>query len=113
MAHIIHAAPRITYDYDDGWSDEDQWGDPIAFKVLAGRMTEEPTSYDDGGTYLARVVGHKRMDKDLQAHALRSHFSGSSCRHEHDCCGCPSTHASVRHVGRGEFSVRIRISYNY
>ena len=25
---------------------------PIAFKVLAGRMTEEPTSYDDGGTYL-------------------------------------------------------------
>lgn len=113
MAHIIHAAPRLTHKYRDGWADEDQWGDPIAFKVLAGRMTEEPSGYDDGGVYLARVVGHKRMDKALQADALASHFSGSSCQHEYDCCGCVSTYASARHVGGGEFSVRIRIGYNY
>lgn len=115
MAYIIHAAPRLTHKYRDGWAHEDQWGDSIQFKVLAGRMTELPgeEEYDEGGVYLARVVGHKRMDKKVQAEALRSHFSGSRCRHEYDCCGCASNYASVRYVGRGEFSVRIRTTYNY
>lgn len=115
MAYIIHAAPRLTHKYRDGWAHEDQWGNPITFKVLAPRMTEAPgeEEYDEGGTHLYRVIGHKRMDKQAQVDALRSYFNGSKCRHEHDCCGCATTYANVRPVGRGQFSVRVRLTFNY
>ena len=113
MAYIITPRPGSP-DYDDGWVREDQWGDSIQFKVLAGRMTE--VAREPATTTAASYPGPRRRPKRMDKGPGRGPAATSRarvCRHEYDCCGCASTFASVRHVGRGEFSVRIRTTYNY
>jgi hypothetical protein len=111
--NTITASPRLTFGYRDGWSHLDSWGDSMKFKVLGGRIIEAGNSYDEGGRVLYHVVGDKRADQATQLDALRSYFSGSSCRHEHDCCGCASTSASIKPIRPGLFTVLVRTSYNY
>lgn len=113
MPYTIYAAPRLTWRYRDGWAHEDQWGNPQRFKVLAPRVTRHAEEYDEVDTVLYRVIGDKRADQKLQAKALNDYFSGSSCRHEYDCCGCVSTYASVRRVKPGIFSVLVSGTRNY
>lgn len=114
MAQHFHAARRWTYHYRDGAAHLDQWGQYLPFKMLgAPRLTEEAQDYDEGDTLLYWVIGNKHADIEEQREALLDHFSGSNCRHEHDCCGCASRYASVRHVGRGRFTVRITVTFNY
>ena len=86
---------RETSTYRDGWAGLDSWAHIGTAKLLQQRMTREPEGYDDGGAYLAKVI------------------APSSCRHEHDCCGCPSTSASVKRTSAREYSVHLRVSYNY
>jgi hypothetical protein len=45
--------------------------------------------------------------------AIEDHYSSYGCHHEYDCCGCASVYADARPTGRGEFSVKARVSYNY
>ena len=39
MAYNLIAAARRSYTYSDGWSHLDEWREPMAFKILAGRIT--------------------------------------------------------------------------
>ena len=41
------------------------------------------------------------------SNAIADTLSGSRCRHEHDCCGCPCTYADVRRVARREYAVSL------
>lgn len=104
---------RVTHRYRDGWAHEDQWRRLGDVKVLPARCVEEPRDYDDGGVYLARAIIPRGMDPHAAKRALADTFSGSSCQHEWDCCGCESRYTSVKRVGRREFVLRTRVTFNY
>lgn len=113
MAEIIHLYKRLTYRYADAYRhlDEDKYiGDA---KLLAGRIVEESNDYDRGPTRVFRVVLKRGVNPVDARKAIHNSFSGSNCRHEWDCCGCPSYSADVRKVSDREFSVRQSVSYNY
>jgi len=105
MAHIIHAAPRLTHKFAPGYADMDDYGTYRAYKVL-GAVT---LRHGDGESYLGtvrhRVIGHKSVRRSEQERALLDAFNVSRCRHEHDCCGCVHTTARVSQVKPGIFSV--------
>ena len=90
----------------DNWVSE-------ALMVIGKRMTREPDGYDDGGAYLAKVIAPRELKGRDLSRAIAATMAGSSCRHEHDCCGCPSTSASVKRTSAREYSVHLRVSYNY
>lgn len=107
MSAILIASARRTYRYRDAWDHLDAWGDPMRFKVLGGRVTRQAEQYDEVDTVVYRVIGTKRGNQAEQAQALRDTMGGSRCRHDYDCCGCITTHASVRRLRPGVFFVRL------
>ena len=109
----FNSSVRTTFKYIDAHRHLDEWAETYTFKALAHRRTEEPTGSDSGGSVVIRVVGDKGRDQARQAQALESCFGGSSCTHEHDCCGCPTSYADVTRVKRGIFSVHVTTTYNY
>jgi hypothetical protein len=113
MAHHFTAETRLTHGYISGYSHLDAWGERFEFKALASKQVREPDGYDNGGQHRLRVIGSKTKSQTKQVQALRDHYEYSGCHHEHDCCGCASTYASVTPVKRGIFSVLLTVSYNY
>lgn len=107
MSTQLIASARRTYKYRDGWSHMDEWGKPLKFKILGGRITRLAEQYDEVDTYVFRAIGDKRGDQAEQAQALRDTYSGSGCRHDYDCCGCVTRYATVRRLRPGVFFVRL------
>ena len=104
---------RETSTYRDGWAGLDSWAHIGTAKLLQQRMTREPDGHDDGGAYLAKVIAPSNLKGRDLSRAIAATMGGSSCRHEHDCCGCPSTSASVKRTSAREYSVHLRVSFNY
>jgi len=105
---------RVTHKYADGWRhlDDDQFVGTV--KVLGVTSATEGGDYDDGGTASFRVVAPSALrGADLSRAIADTLGGGSNCRHEHDCCGCASTYATVRRVSNREYAVRLRTSFNY
>ena len=104
---------RETHTYTSGWDHLDSWNELGTAKMLKARMTREPEGHDDGGAYLAKVIAPSHLKGRDLSRAIAQSVGGSSCRHEHDCCGCPSTSASVKRTSAREYSVHLRVSFNY
>lgn len=104
---------RDSHTYTDGWADLDEWTHLGTAKMLQPRMTEAPNGYDEGGQYLAKVIAPRQLKSLDISHAIADTIEGSSCRHDHDCCGCPTTHASVKRTSAREYSVFFRVFFNY
>ena len=104
---------RESHTYAPGWSHLDSWAHIGTAKLLQQRMTREPEGYDDGGAYLAKVIAPRELKGRDLSRAIAATMAGSSCRHEHDCCGCPSTSAIVKRTSAREYSVHLRVNFNY
>jgi hypothetical protein len=125
MPQFARCTTRITRGYRDGWSNLDTWGQPtFKVKVLAGNGKRYREDRDGGYSYFNRVVAmndsselhHKDFAKLTDAEIERAIYdtiSGSSCRHEHDCCGCASSSITLTKVRKHEWKMETRISYNY
>lgn len=104
---------RVSYRYRDGWAHEDEWRSLGDAKVLPARCVREADDFDDGGTYLRHAIIPRGMDPEAAKRALADTFSGSSCQHEWDCCGCASYRSDVRRIGRRQFVIVTNVSFNY
>lgn len=117
----IDLEARTTHRYRDGWSYLDNFDYVGTALVTPFRdVTPEPSEGicpdpSEGPVHVARARIPAGQDRELSIKAIRDHYRGSSCRCEHDCCGCASHWANVRPVhGRPrEFSIRISTTYNY
>jgi hypothetical protein len=112
MTHL-ELYQRDSNTYADGWAHLDEWQHLGTVKLLAMRQTREPEGHDDGGRYLARVIAPRALKGRDLGRAIESSLGGSSCRHEHDCCGCPTTYARAKRITSREYSVSLSVSYNY
>jgi hypothetical protein len=117
MATKHQVSVRLTHQFADGWAHEDEWRRVATFTVLPARLVEKPRANDEAGTYIVHVISPRpitsKREMDRIRAALADTFSGSSCRHEHDCCGCKSTWARVVHNDRRRFVLRLRITRNF
>jgi hypothetical protein len=112
MQKII-ISERESYTYAAGWNHLDSWKELGTAKMLQARMTREPNGHDDGGAYLAKVIAPSNLKGRDLSQAIAQSIGGSSCKHEHDCCGCASTSARVKRTSAREYSVYLRVTYNY
>jgi hypothetical protein len=110
MTQQIHLYERLSHKYRDGWRDLDDEQYVGTAKVLAYRRVSDEGI--DGNTYATRVVAPSALRGVDLSNAIADTLSGSRCRHEHDCCGCPSTYADVRRVSRREYAVSLHTTYN-
>lgn len=111
----INLYERLTHKYRDGWSGEDDHKYIGEAKVLRYTPVRTRTSDDFEGskiTHTLVVAPAALRDTDLR-NSIADTMGGSSCRHEHDCCGCPSTYVDVRRISRREYSVKLTTFYNY
>jgi hypothetical protein len=113
MAYELHLYERLTHKYNPGWSHLDRHEYAGTVKVLGGRTTYLAADYDEGDTWLYRVVAPRTLKGTDLTQALRDSMGGSSCQHEYDCCGCASRHASVKRINPRAYSVRVSTTYNY
>ena len=104
---------RITHTYADGWADLDEWQHLGTAKMLRWNATAEPLGFDDAGTFTTKVIGPRQLRAVDLGRAIAATLGGSSCTHEHDCCGCPTTHASVKRTSAREYFVHLHITRNY
>ena len=104
---------RNSHTYADGWSHLDDWQHIGTAKQLTPRQTTPPDGHDDGGRYLAKVIAPRQLKARDLTRAIENSMGGSGCRHEHDCCGCPTTYARAKRTSSREYSVFISVSYNY
>ena len=103
----------VTRQYRPGWRYLDQQRYVGTVKVLAGRVVREPREdYDEGRTYMNRVVAPSKLRNTDLTRAIIDTLSGSSCQHEHDCCGCAFYHVDVKRIGRRDYVVTTSVSYN-
>ena len=109
----VHAYKRTSYTYADGWRHLDNDVFVGAVKMTPARQTEEPKDHDDGGAYVQYARAPSGLNLQQLMQGLRDTMSGSNCRHEHDCCGCASSHVSVSHLGSRRLLIRTRVSFNY
>lgn len=111
--HTIHAYKRLTHTYQPGWShlDKDMFVGQV--KVTPPRLTRLPNGYDDGGAYVqyGRAPTNANMQDLIQG--LKDSMAGTSCQHEHDCCGCASYRVSIKHTGSRRLLIRTNVTYNY
>jgi hypothetical protein len=104
---------RMTHTYADGWADLDDWQHLGTAKMLRWNATAEPLGFDDAGTFTTKVIGPRELRAVDLSRAIAATLGGSSCTHEHDCCGCPTTHASVKRTSAREYFVHLHITRNY
>lgn len=110
---------RKTFKYRDGYAYLDEYEFVGRVEIISCEMHAEYIGSDEvsTSTYVMRVIV-KNSDriKDF-SEALYDHFSGSSCTHEHDCCGCWSYRVrKVKHIKLGVvslFKVVVGGSRNY
>jgi hypothetical protein len=110
MPYAIHLYERLSHKYRDGWRELDDEQYVGTAKVLAYRLVNDDGI--DGNTHATRVIASSALRSVDLSNAIADTLGGSRCRHEHDCCGCPSTYANVRRVSRREYSVTLHTTYN-
>jgi hypothetical protein len=113
MAYSLHVYNRLTHKYNPGWASLDRHEYAGTVKVLGGRITRQGEDYDEGDTWVHRVIAPAKLKAADLSDALRDTMGGSNCQHEYDCCGCALRHASVKRINRRTYSVRISVTYNY
>lgn len=114
MQHVF-AQRRLTHKYSPGWAYLDKHGPGTSLRLTPWRRTEPAQEYDDNGAFVAftRIpAGLSRAQREELKDALRDTLGGSSCQHEHDCCGCAIRTVYVTSKGR-RFRVEMRVYYNY
>lgn len=106
----LHLYERLTHKYRAGWSDLDDDQFVGTVKMLRPRLVRDEGI--DGYTQVARVVAPSKLASANLARAIMDTLSVSRCRHEHDCCGCPSTLAIAKRVSRREYAVELHTTFN-
>ena len=103
---------RLTYRYNSGYSylDEHEYlGSAVAVAATSHKGNDEYWR----NTLLVKVSDCDGVEPDDMETALMDTFSGSRCRHEHDCCGCVNTSVSrVRELKDGHYALRMSYSRN-
>jgi hypothetical protein len=112
MAHTQPLFTRLTHQYRDGWSYLDTEEFTASVKLLGATRRTPSNSYEGGGTCNYRVVAPSALKGTDLTRAISHSFGGSSCQHEHDCCGCATVSIDVLRVSRREYVVRSSISFN-
>ena len=110
MSYAIHLYERLSHQYRDGWRHLDEERYVGTAKMLAYRLVSDDGI--DGNTHATRVIAPSALRSVDLSNVIADTLSGGSCRHEHDCCGCPSTYANVRRVSRREYAVSLHTIYN-
>lgn len=101
---------RLTHQYRDGWRDLDEDKFIGTAKVLRyQRLADDGI---DGKSFKTLVFAPSALRGTDLSNAIADTLGGSNCRHEHDCCGCPSTYVDVRRISRREYSVQLHTYYN-
>lgn len=119
MAMKLELARRATRYFDDGegWSSVEDLERICQAKILpARRLSRTPSDVFDVRRTLRTVelpAGlATRAEQRAAKQAIVDTLSGSTCQHDHDCCGCWSHHARIlRRRGRS-LSVLITSSCN-
>lgn len=104
---------RKTHRYVDEYRHMDRHEFIGRVKLTPARMVRAPEGFDDGGTYVRYCRLPRDMDKAQVKQALTDTFSHWGCSHEHDCCGCSLTRASVKPINGRTLKLTIDVSYNY
>lgn len=104
---------RLSHKYRDGWSGEDSHRCLGEMRLTPRRLVKAQQDVDGGAVYVRTATLPKGLDAKTVMQALRDTLGGSSCRHEHDCCGCASTHVHARRTGRHRYSVVTTVHFNY
>ncbi len=104
---------RLTRLYVDGWRYLDEHRYLGTVKLLAGKTVDKGNGYDRGPTFVNQVYAPAHLSSQNLTAAIADTLGGSRCRHEHDCCGCPSTLAIVRRRSRRTYVVRCTVYYNF
>ncbi len=105
---LCNLSVRLTHRYVMGASDMDEWQDIGAYSFLSRRLIKEAAEYDELDTWAYTVRVDSKASPEQIEQALRSSLSGGGCTHAHDCCGCPTWHASdIKHIKRREWSVTV------
>jgi len=88
----FRAEERISHQYNDGWKSLDNY-EPMDFdvKVVYGK---EKFNDDDSRTTPLTVFTSMPVTYKQISQAMANEIN-SSCRCEHDCCGCFSTYVRV------------------
>ena len=85
---------RLSHGYRDGWSYLDRWevvGTAERVTSYTGGEVaggEEDHCWRPGSVLRLNVKRENGVTDRAIADAIRSTFSGSSCQHDYDCCGC-------------------------
>ena len=81
---------RATYQYRDGYSYLDEYEDAARLELIACEMTRDYDGCDETShqTYVYRLISVEDGYGDGVEGLFYNHLGGSSCTHEHDCCGC-------------------------
>ena len=106
---------RETRHYNTGYRHLDKWLTIGTFNVLASTTVDDDDDLCEGRTttMLVCVEVEPAYDEKQVERALSEEFSGSSCQHEYDCCGCRSFHATAEHLSKGHYKVVVSSSRNY
>lgn len=103
---------RLTYNFADGWSAFDDVASLGTLTLTPPRLIKAGNGHDQGGTYVQHATLPKGVPRMIAKAALADTMGGTSCRHEHDCCGCEIRSIQSLKVGNRRFLVRTRITYN-
>lgn len=109
----FNVSERLTHKYVGSWQHRDNWKFLATVQATPPRLVREPDEreFSDGGAYLLHVRAPSGAP-DLRQ-GLRDTFTKHGCSHQHDCCGCRSTRASVRKVSARDYIVVQSVSFNY
>ena len=101
---------KLSRKYRLGWDylDESEYVGTV--KALAPRKLSDHGI--DGHTAITRVIAPAALRGTDLSVAIEDTMTVSGCRHEHDCCGCATTHAYAKRVSPREYSVYLSTYYN-
>jgi|JI8StandDraft_2_1071088.scaffolds.fasta_scaffold48915_4 hypothetical protein len=116
MPHPLNLRRRLTHRFNDGWRDLDTWVDLGSVRALGPRVVHPGNGHDQlATTHQTFVLPKRTTGPQLRrlATALEDTLSGTSCRHEYDCCGCTLHFARVVAKTPRRLTVRVTATRNY
>jgi hypothetical protein len=114
MPYIQQISKTLQHTYRAGWAHMNPSKAIADIKVLAPKVLHKDCETLQVLTHIEvkNTYGHVKFADVKQA--IRDTFGGSSCRHEHDCCGCWSASIyDIRRTGRWTFCFVVSASRNY
>lgn len=111
----VIARRRTTHHFDPSWREVDNCVEIGSLRALAPRVKAPGNGYDRLATTVQTFVLPRRLTgRPLRemATALEHMLSGTSCRHEFDCCGCELRFARVIAKTPRRLTVRVIASRN-